>query len=123
MAFGRLWSERGGWQAECRWKRLRRLGLRGVDEWGLEDSEAIFVIREVAAETERPVLLFSGGKDPTITSLDGDGVLLAECAFNVARPGEEILKQRVSLMSERGGRADDRESAAAMEDRKKEGYF
>ena len=27
------------------------------------ESEAIFILREVAAECERPVLLFSGGKD------------------------------------------------------------
>jgi sulfate adenylyltransferase subunit 2 len=27
------------------------------------ESEAIFVIREIAAQFENPVLLFSGGKD------------------------------------------------------------
>jgi sulfate adenylyltransferase subunit 2 len=27
------------------------------------ESEAIYVIREVAAQCERPVMLFSGGKD------------------------------------------------------------
>ena len=32
------------------------------------ESEAIFVIREVAAQFERPVLMFSGGKD-SITML------------------------------------------------------
>ena len=32
------------------------------------EAEAIFVIREVAAEAERPVLLFSGGKDSIVTS-------------------------------------------------------
>ena len=98
---------------------------------------------------EMPSLYFTHER----ACLDRDGVLLAECEFNVARPGEEILKQRVrfrtigdmtctgavvseaanideiiqdlaaSRMSERGGRADDRKSAAAMEDRKKEGYF
>jgi sulfate adenylyltransferase subunit 2 len=31
------------------------------------EAEAIFVIREVAAEAERPVLLFSGGKDSIVT--------------------------------------------------------
>ena len=30
---------------------------------GALESEAIHIIREVAAEFERPVLLFSGGKD------------------------------------------------------------
>src|SRR5499426_3163168 len=39
------------------------------------EAESIFVIREVAAEFERPVLLFSGGKD-SITMLR-----LAEKAF------------------------------------------
>ena len=43
------------------------------------EAEAIHVIREVAAEFERPVLLFSGGKD-SITSLR-----LAEKAFWPAR--------------------------------------
>jgi sulfate adenylyltransferase subunit 2 len=32
------------------------------------ESEAIFVIREVAAQFERPVLLFSGGKDSVVLS-------------------------------------------------------
>ena len=32
----------------------------------LLESLAIFVIREVAAESERPVLLFSGGKDSAV---------------------------------------------------------
>ena len=44
----------------------------------LED-EAIFIIREIAAERERPVLLFSGGKD-SIAMLR-----LAEKAFRPAR--------------------------------------
>lgn len=30
------------------------------------ESEAIFILREVAAESEKPVLLFSGGKDSEI---------------------------------------------------------
>jgi sulfate adenylyltransferase subunit 2 len=42
------------------------------------ESEAIHVIREVAAELERPVLLFSGGKDSLVL------LRLAEKAF---RPG------------------------------------
>jgi sulfate adenylyltransferase subunit 2 len=42
------------------------------------ESEAIYVMREVAAEFERPVLLFSGGKDSLVL------VRLAEKAF---RPG------------------------------------
>jgi len=44
----------------------------------LLEAEAIFVMREVAAELERPVLLFSGGKDSIVL------LRLAEKAF---RPG------------------------------------
>jgi sulfate adenylyltransferase subunit 2 len=44
----------------------------------LLETEAIFVMREVAAEFERPVLLFSGGKDSIVL------LRLAEKAF---RPG------------------------------------
>ena len=43
------------------------------------EAEAIFILREVVAEFERPVLLFSGGKD-SITMLR-----LAEKAFHPAR--------------------------------------
>src|SRR5579884_3280379 len=42
------------------------------------ESEAIHIMREVAAEFERPVLLFSGGKDSIVL------LRLAEKAF---RPG------------------------------------
>jgi sulfate adenylyltransferase subunit 2 len=42
------------------------------------EAEAVFVMREVAAELERPVLLFSGGKDSIVL------LRLAEKAF---RPG------------------------------------
>src|SRR3989440_7104443 len=43
------------------------------------ESEAIHIMREIAAERERPVLLFSGGKDPTVL------LRLAEKAFRPAR--------------------------------------
>ena len=43
------------------------------------EAEAIHIIREIAAERERPVLLFSGGKDSIVL------LRLAEKAF---RPGK-----------------------------------
>src|SRR5438552_4986684 len=43
------------------------------------ESESIHVMREVAAEFERPVLLFSGGKDSIVM------LALAERAFAPAR--------------------------------------
>jgi sulfate adenylyltransferase subunit 2 len=45
----------------------------------LLETEAVFVMREVAAEFERPVLLFSGGKDSIVL------LRLAEKAFRPAR--------------------------------------
>jgi sulfate adenylyltransferase subunit 2 len=43
------------------------------------EAEAIFILREVAAERERPMLLFSGGKDSIVL------LRLAEKAFRPAR--------------------------------------
>ncbi|MGL5849622.1 MAG: sulfate adenylyltransferase subunit CysD, partial [Phycicoccus sp.] len=43
------------------------------------ESEAVYIIREVVAEFERPVLLFSGGKDSIVM------LSLAERAFAPAR--------------------------------------
>src|SRR3954468_20624144 len=42
------------------------------------EAEAVFIFREVAAELERPVLLFSGGKDSIVL------LRLAEKAFRPA---------------------------------------
>ncbi|HEU0128288.1 MAG TPA: phosphoadenosine phosphosulfate reductase family protein, partial [Pseudonocardiaceae bacterium] len=38
----------------------------GMDRLTALESEAIHIIREVAGELDRPVLLFSGGKDSTV---------------------------------------------------------
>ena len=54
----------------------RRATLTHLDEL---EAEAIHILREVAAELERPVLLFSGGKDSIVL------LRLAEKAF---RPGK-----------------------------------
>jgi sulfate adenylyltransferase subunit 2 len=55
---------------------MSRYNLSHLDEL---ESEAIFIMREVAAQFERPVLLFSGGKD-SITL-----VRLAQKAFRPAK--------------------------------------
>jgi sulfate adenylyltransferase subunit 2 len=48
-------------------------GLSGLDHLRLLEAEAVHILREVVAELERPVLLFSGGKDSIVR--------LAEKAF------------------------------------------
>ncbi len=49
------------------------------------EAEAIFIIREVVAEFERPVLLFSGGKDSIVM------LRLAERAFHPAKVPFAVL--------------------------------
>ncbi len=56
----------------------RATATPAVDHLDLLEAHAVFIMREVAAECERPVLLFSGGKDSAVL------LRLAEKAF---RPG------------------------------------
>ena len=56
-----------------------RLGNQRLTHLEALEAEAIFIMREVAAEFERPVLLFSGGKDSIVL------LRIAEKAF---RPGK-----------------------------------
>lgn len=51
------------------------LDLLHVDELRLLEAEAVHIIREVVAELQRPVLLFSAGKDSIVL------LRLAEKAF------------------------------------------
>ena len=74
------------------------------------EAESIHIMREVAAEFERPVLLFSGGKDSIVM------LRLAEKAFRPARfpfpvmhidTGHnfpEVLEFRDRLIAEKGER-------------------
>ena len=55
------------------------------------EAEAIHILREVAAELERPVLLFSGGKDSIVLlRLDTSGRTPSESAAVVLARLEEL---------------------------------
>jgi sulfate adenylyltransferase subunit 2 len=56
-----------------------RAAPRRITHLDALEAESIFIMREVAAEFERPVLLFSGGKDSIVL------LRLAEKAFRPAR--------------------------------------
>ena len=118
-----------------------------------QEAESIYVLREVAAQFERPVILFSGGKDSiVITYLAYKAFYPAKIPFpllhiDTGHNFEETIQYRDKLakklgaelivgsvqksidkiastrVTERGGRADDKRSETAMEDRKKAGYF
>lgn len=100
-------------------------------------------------EIKLPSLYFTHERDV----FERDGVLLAHAPFMELKPDEKVERMRVrcrtigditctgvtkseasslediiaeiatTRVTERGGRADDKRSEAAMEDRKKEGYF
>jgi len=59
-----------------------------VSELQRLEAESIHVMREVAAELERPVLMFSGGKDSLVL------LRLAEKAF---RPGARLRVQALRV--------------------------
>jgi sulfate adenylyltransferase subunit 2 len=60
-------------------ERLERAAQVNLTHLDALEAESIFIMREVAAEFERPVLLFSGGKDSIVM------LRLAEKAFRPAR--------------------------------------
>ena len=53
--------------------------VRGLDYLGQLESESIHILREVAGQFEKPVLLFSGGKD---------SIVLVHLALKAFRPGK-----------------------------------
>ena len=63
IAFKDFESYRGHAQSKKYIKNMERLKLNHLKEL---EAEAIYVMREVAAQFERPALLFSGGKDSIV---------------------------------------------------------
>jgi sulfate adenylyltransferase subunit 2 len=59
--------------------RGQRSNVTQISHLDALEAESVFIMREVAAEFERPVLLFSGGKDSIVL------LALAEKAFRPAR--------------------------------------
>src|SRR5688572_21766052 len=59
--------------------RTQRTSATQISHLDALEAESVFIMREVAAEFERPVLLFSGGKDSIVL------LALAEKAFRPAR--------------------------------------
>jgi 3'-phosphoadenosine 5'-phosphosulfate sulfotransferase (PAPS reductase)/FAD synthetase len=87
------------------------------------EAEAIHVIREVAAELER----YNGRmfeRDGMLYRTVGDMTCTGAVRSSAATLDEVVAEIAATRIAERGEtRADDRVSEAAMEDRKREGYF
>ena len=47
------------------------------------EAEAIYIIREVAAECEKPVMLYSIGKDSSVMLHGDESLLSGEATFSV----------------------------------------
>ena len=116
-----------------------------ISNWTEMDVWQYILLEEI----DLPNLYFSHERDVLVR----DGVILAKCPYIELKKGEKWEKQIVRFrtigdmtctggvnseasslediveevaatrVTERGGRADDKRSEAAMEDRKKEGYF
>lgn len=48
------------------------------------EAEAIYIIREVAAECEKPVMLYSIGKDSSVMRIWPKGILSGKAAVSVS---------------------------------------
>jgi 3'-phosphoadenosine 5'-phosphosulfate sulfotransferase (PAPS reductase)/FAD synthetase len=87
------------------------------------EAEAIHVIREVAAELER----YNGRmfeRDGMLYRTVEDMTCTGAVRSSAATLDEVVAEIAATRIAERGAtRADDRVSEAAMEDRKREGYF
>jgi sulfate adenylyltransferase subunit 2 len=110
-----------------------------MDVWQYIATEDI-EIPEIYFTHMRDVVWRDGvylANSPFITLMDGEKVEHKQIRFRTigdmtctgavessASTMEDIIKEvSAARVTERGGRADDKRSEAAMEDRKKEGYF
>ena len=113
------WTEMDVWQYLYREKvempSLYFTHLREcIDRDGVLLSQSAFLPLK-AGETARPYQV----RFRTIGDMTNTGAILSPACTM-----EEIIQEvAASRVTERGNRADDRRSEAAMEDRKKEGYF
>src|SRR5258708_27718987 len=71
-------------------EQLNQAGRYELSHLRSLEAEAIHIIREVAAEFERPVLLFSGGKD---------SIVMLHLALKAFRPGRRSEEHTSELQS------------------------